>query len=115
MKIRAKSICVLATSLALCALSGCSRGPATVSGKVTRNGTPLTTGVLAFHTPDGKKIAVGIGGDGTYKLTHPPTGTVTVTVELPQAKSGLVASRPRAEDRLGMINAANISIQPKYK
>ena len=64
---------ITVSALALAAASGCSQPPPIykVSGKVTYQAKPLTTGVVAFHHTDAKSPLVTgeIGSDGVYQLT----------------------------------------------
>jgi len=61
--------------VALCTLSWSGCGPnrpetASVSGKVTYQGKPVTTGRIVFHPDDGRRPAMAaIEPDGSYKLT----------------------------------------------
>jgi hypothetical protein len=65
---------------------GCQpKNPATaasVNGKVTLGGQPVTAGTVTFHTgKDDGKMDTGIGPDGTYSMAQRPVGDFTVTVE----------------------------------
>jgi len=65
-------------------LVGCQRNPnapASVNGKVTYNGGPVTGGSVSFHFKDGVRFDAVIRGDGTYFLTDIPAGEATVSVE----------------------------------
>jgi hypothetical protein len=96
-------------ALAALAVAGC--GPAVpvykVTGKVTYQGKPLTTGVVAFHHKDGvSPMAKGdVRPDGTYELStfQPGDGaaagacTVTVSSVIPgqgmEGEPGFVAPK----------------------
>src|SRR5437762_12233392 len=68
------------------ALAGCKGGdlPATVSGKVTYHGRPVTSGVVVLVGPDGKTSDPGpVRPDGTYTIQHAPAGTVKVSFNNP--------------------------------
>jgi hypothetical protein len=67
-------------------LSGCTGGklPSSVSGKVTYQGRPVTSGMVVLVAPDGKTSAPGaVRPDGTYTIQHAPTGTVKVSFDNP--------------------------------
>ena len=68
-------------------LSGCGgKHESSVSGTVTLNGVPLTTGTVTFHPANGGPVAYGlIKPDGTYTLVTGsqhglPSGEYVVTV-----------------------------------
>jgi len=60
--------------------------PATVSGKVTYKGAPVTAGTVDFH-PAGSKgtISGPIKSDGMYTARDLPTGEMVVTVNTEMA------------------------------
>jgi len=67
-------------------LTGCSGGtnpnaPATVTGKVTYKGAPVTGGMLFFHAADSSMSPVVIDNDGNYQARDMPIGEMTVTVD----------------------------------
>jgi hypothetical protein len=63
-------------------LSGCGKGTATVSGKVSYTGKLLKGGNVTFVSTDGGPTRTSsIKEDGTYTLTDVPVGTVKVCVE----------------------------------
>jgi hypothetical protein len=69
--------------IAVASTMGCGdAGPATVvSGKVTTGGQPVT-GFIHFVGSDGKEVAAPVGpSGGTYMVTDPPLGEVTVLVK----------------------------------
>lgn len=68
------------------AILGChSRATATVTGRVTYRGQPLTTGQVTFVYVDGQMASARIKSDGTYTIYRAPVGRVRI----------LVASKPR--------------------
>ncbi len=98
------------TSLALLAAvylaAGAGCGPkhpqtAPVSGRVTYQGRPLTTGRIAFQPEQGRPAIGDIGPDGTYRLTtfEPGDGALPghyrVTVESMRV-TGTVAPPPKS-------------------
>jgi hypothetical protein len=71
--------------LALLVLAGCGQGkPGTVEGKVTVDGTPVTSGIVSFTRADGEARAVFIGRNGTYRALNILPGPVKVAV-MPRA------------------------------
>jgi hypothetical protein len=65
--------------------SGCGTSktnvPASVSGKVTYKGAPVTGGTVAFNTKDAGSYAAVIHSDGTYSSNQVPEGEFIVTIE----------------------------------
>jgi hypothetical protein len=57
---------------------------ATVEGKVTVDGAPANSGIVAFTSVDGKgriaSMAGAIQSDGTYRIPNAPLGAVKVSV-----------------------------------
>jgi hypothetical protein len=70
--------------LAVSLISGCGSGDggATVSGVVSFNGVPVTTGVIGFYKSGSKALGGPIGADGAYSLAIPP-GEYQVRVDAP--------------------------------
>lgn len=69
--------------------SGCGRTPGAVSGKVTYQGQPLTSGLVIFVAKDGKvSQPAGIEIDGSYLADHVPVGQVAVCVETHPVSGG---------------------------
>lgn len=61
--------------LGILLLAGCTPNEATVSGKVTLDGTPLAKGNIAFYGGEKSALAMGsIDSSGNYQLL---TGTAT--------------------------------------
>jgi hypothetical protein len=73
------------------ALAGCSPATSRVTGKVTRNGTPVTAGTVVFFPEDNKTYLAEIGPDGRYEAVGVPRGKARVAVQLPLPR---VAARP---------------------
>lgn len=95
--------------LALIFLAGCS-GESTVSGKVTFDGAPLTSGIVTFHPVGSGPVGIGsIGEDGRFVVavgtskTLPP-GEYIVTV---------VATEPLGKDKLDAKGAPMAPKAPK--
>jgi hypothetical protein len=71
---------VLAALVCSCA-GGCASRTATVTGRVTYRGKPVTNGCVLVYCSD-KQIARGnIGADGTYSIPNVPVGSSAVTVQ----------------------------------
>ncbi|MCC6493071.1 MAG: hypothetical protein IT424_08615 [Pirellulales bacterium] len=67
-------------------LAGCDSGPATydVSGKITYQGEPVTSGLINFRA-DGQPLrGGGIQADGTYQFNL-PAGAYQVRIDTPPA------------------------------
>jgi len=70
-----------ATVFALTFLAGCTGGgAASVTGKVTYRGKPLTTGTVYLAGPDGVQAASAINPDGTYQMFAVAAGPVKIGV-----------------------------------
>jgi hypothetical protein len=112
----------LALALLLAAAVGCGGGKgATVRGKVTYRGTPLTMGNVTLVSEDGKVIKTGqIQEDGTYQIPGAPTGHVQAAVVNPPpvgAKGGppLVGPPNDPETKLARELAAKyVPTPPRY-
>src|SRR5262249_18288898 len=78
------------TCLALSPLlvAGCSKIGGDVSGSVSLNGKPVTSGTVTFHYSGGVNASAVIASDGTYHMGKPPKGAATVTVEPLEAAQG---------------------------
>jgi hypothetical protein len=73
--------------LALIASStGCAAGKGDLTGKVTFNGKPVTSGTVQAFLPDGTNKTSDIAPDGSYKLLDLPAGTVKLGVSSPNPK-----------------------------
>ena len=97
-----------AAMAALVLVIGCSGGGGSVSGKVTLNDQPLTSGTVTFHPTGSGPAGIGtIGPDGRYEIKvgtekSLPPGDYVVTVEATEAATseppapGKGAPRPPA-------------------
>ncbi len=66
--------------------TGCS-SHATISGKVTYLGKPLTGGIVLFVSADGKGTGrATIGSDGSYKIEKMPLGLAKIAVDTQSAQ-----------------------------
>lgn len=61
---------------------GGGSGGASVTGEVTFNGAPVTTGVIGFLQTGSPMLGGPLGPDGTYSLTIPP-GDYKVRIDAP--------------------------------
>jgi hypothetical protein len=77
---RLRAAALAAAGLILAALPGCSSGTASVSGKVTYQGKPLTTGTVYLAGPDGIQVPGMISSDGTYRISAVLAGTAKIGV-----------------------------------
>jgi hypothetical protein len=88
--------------VSLAVACGCSGGknpnaPASVHGKVTYNGQPVTGGTLTIHAPGiGARYSLSIGADGTYAGTDLPAGDCVVTVDTESLNPAKVRKQPAA-------------------
>jgi hypothetical protein len=65
-------------------VAGCARPRASVSGKVTYKGKPVTSGNVVIIGQDGKASPPGaIGTDGSYVIDGAPVGHVKAAVDNP--------------------------------
>lgn len=70
-----------AFALATVFLAGCAPATGTVQGKITVNGTPLTAGLITFHSEVGNHDAFSAPvKDGRYETGAIPAGPCKVTV-----------------------------------
>lgn len=102
---RSRLILVQALVLAVVAtvaLQGCSKrsgSGATVQGKVTYKGEPVTGGAIAFHPSDGGTPYQGsLKADGTFVFADVPLGDVKVTVDTEGIKS--ISGNPYPTDKM---------------
>jgi hypothetical protein len=63
------------------AVAGCGAETGTVSGKVTFNGRPLTFGMVAFVSADGRVASCSIEPDGSYKIDKILVGPAKISVQ----------------------------------
>jgi hypothetical protein len=66
--------------------AGCG-GTATVSGKVSYKGTPLTGGVVLFVADQKGTYRSEIGEDGSYRIDKVPTGPWKIAVDTSMAQA----------------------------
>lgn len=61
--------------------SGCGSETATVTGRVTYQGRPVTNGSVIVYCSDKQIVRGNIGPDGAYTIPNVPRGTLAVTVQ----------------------------------
>jgi hypothetical protein len=61
-------------------LVGCGPSTGTITGKVTYDDKPLTSGTVMFLADDNRSFPSSISSDGTYKVENVPLGHVRITV-----------------------------------
>jgi hypothetical protein len=95
----------LVALLTLAAVFACGRGAraaddlASVSGTITLDGKPLTSGRIFFHLGGGQFVGAKTKEDGTFKMERVPAGTYKVTVEASVGAKAVVPARYSAEDK----------------
>jgi hypothetical protein len=63
------------------AIMGCGAKGGQVSGKVTFQGKPLTSGTVLFHCADGSVAHALLASDGSYAIPNVPPGEAKITVK----------------------------------
>jgi hypothetical protein len=92
-------------------LSGCGGRTGSVSGKVTYQGAPLTSGLVIFVDKDGKVTnPAGIELDGSYVAEKVPVGPVTACVETHPVSGGDGGAQTKDQPRRRYV-----PLPPKYK
>lgn len=115
---------LLALAAVLAAGCGKGRGKATISGKVTYHGAPVTGGTMTIYHAGSAPYTVPIRGDGTFSSSDLPVGESKVTIEtesLRQARAvgapnlprGMKPPRPSGAEA-GGTPTAYVKIPPKY-
>ena len=61
--------------------AGCGSETATVSGRVTYQGKPVTNGSVIVYCSDKQIVRGNLGADGSYSIPNVPRGTSVVTVQ----------------------------------
>jgi hypothetical protein len=106
-------------AICLAAGIGCGKPTATVTGKVTLNGAPVTAGAVTFHGEEKFVQSAGIDTNGTYSISNVPVGPVKVTVVPAQPRPvrnmpGKTAAK-HPGDKGGPGAAAVVPIPEKYR
>jgi hypothetical protein len=63
--------------------TGCAPGYGNVSGSVSYQGKPLTTGTIIFYDAGNGAPSAEIKPDGTYTVPHVRAGTAKVAIMMP--------------------------------
>ncbi len=84
-----------------CGAAGPHRDFAEVTGTITYNGDPVSTGQIIFQPSAGAPVAAAIQGDGTYKLSSVigPNTVMIISREEPEstsAEDGQVPTAPKS-------------------
>lgn len=95
-------------------LAGCGKKRATVKGKVTFMGKPVTAGNVSF-VGEGERVGSGnIHSDGTYTVKNAPVGETTVTVQTPPRPRGPMAMN-KAKRPAGVPAMPKEMLPPDYE
>jgi hypothetical protein len=81
--------------VALAMAGGCGGGPATVTGKVTYRGRPVTRGAVVFLSADKTARSGVIQPDGSYTVANVPRGMTRIGVVSRDPATGRGAWRKR--------------------
>lgn len=76
--------CLVLVAIFVSCSPGCGPVTAEVSGKVTFQGRPITSGSVILYCPDKRIVRGVIGPDGSYSISNVPVGEAAVAVRLPQ-------------------------------
>lgn len=91
----------LLSLLAISVGCGSSGSTTTVSGKITYNGRPVTTGLINFMVEGGRPLGGGIQPDGSFSFDLPP-GNYKVRIDSPPPMApGSVEGQPVAPTPAG--------------
>jgi len=97
--------CVAFAAL-LAASSGCGAGKVDVSGTVTCNGRPVTTGSISLIASDKIQYEGPINADGTFTIVGVPSGEVKIGVYSPATTVVTTGVRPVAPNTSSRIGGA---------
>ncbi|MDY3553146.1 hypothetical protein R5W24_002238 [Gemmata sp. JC717] len=116
---RRRLLTVAGVAAVLAAAPGCSgQKPQNVSGVVTLNGKPLTSGVVRFHGTGDRMATANIQPDGTFVATDVMPGEVKVAVTESLIAAGGARATPNAAKSQGLSapeQPKRVAIPPKYK
>jgi hypothetical protein len=87
-RVNARLVGKLACALCLTCACGCGSGTATVHGKVTLGGRPVTYGSIILASPDGTARSAALAPDGSYTVKDVQAGEVRVAVLTPDPARG---------------------------
>jgi hypothetical protein len=95
-----RCVTALWLSILLAAAGGCGKR-ATVTGKVTYQGRPVTYGSVIFLSADNTARSAAIAGDGSYRVEGVPLGAAKIAVishDPSKGRSVVRGSRPARGD-----------------
>lgn len=124
MRVRATCGVFIACGLlvGLSATCGCRAESATVVGKVSYRGKPVTSGVVVFIDTAGRAtMPASVQGDGSYRIKVAPLGAVKVSFDnlAPPPVPKLPPASPAAEDpeieQMAKAHENYTSTPAKYK
>ncbi len=75
------AVCLALTALVGCGGSGGGSDTATISGKITYNNAPVTSGTLTLYSSSGSPYPVSIKPDGTFNVSGVPIGQMEVAID----------------------------------
>lgn len=86
---------------------GCGgQAKGTVSGKVTYQGRPLSSGIVSFVPESGAPHYADIQSDGSYRMVNAPVGPVKIGVQSKPKQSASPSARmPRNPQDYGKLEA----------
>jgi hypothetical protein len=92
-------------------LAGCGPRTGQVSGTVSFNGKPVTSGTVTMVSVDGIPIQSPIGEDGAYSLPQIVVGEAKIVVSSPPLSGPI----KRKEDRVDPSTGKKIEPQPEQE
>jgi hypothetical protein len=108
-----------AVMLLILAAAGCGPPTATVTGKVTLKGAPVTAGAVTFHGENKFVQSAVIDANGAYNISNAPVGPVKVSVASAKPRAappgGKAATAKHPGDKGGAAAVAAVPIPDKYK
>jgi hypothetical protein len=80
---RLRSLAAVGACFTLATLLGCGGDStkASLKGKVTHNGAPVTGGTITLHPASGAPFPITIKADGSFEVGDAPIGPMKVTIE----------------------------------
>ncbi len=109
-----RSLASSAAYLVLAGLMGCGGGSgsdkATVIGKVSYKGAPVTGGTLTLYSAEGAPYPVAIKADGTFNVSGVPVGQMGVAID-----TGAAPAAPPAGSSGGQAPPPHVDLPKKYK
>lgn len=91
----------LVAGLLVAAAGGCGGGTGSLSGTVTFNGRPVTSGTVQVFLADGSTRTSDIAPDGSYAVADLSAGLIQIGVSSPNPKKRYdeLVSRAKTEDQ----------------